>query len=309
MNHWYSCYECGETEGYEAHYGYEMTEDGRTICEVCKTIYGEPMIHEHKMELQYDEMNHWYSCYECGETEGYEAHYGYEMTEDGRTICEVCKTIYGEPMIHEHRMELQYDEMNHWYSCYECGETEGFEAHYGYEMTEDGRTICEVCKTIYGEPMIHEHKMELQYDEMNHWYSCYECGETEGYEAHYGYEMTEDGRTICEVCGCIYGEPMIHEHKMELQYDDMNHWYSCYECGETEGYEAHYGYEMTEDGRTICEVCKTIYGEPMIHEHKMELQYDDMNHWYSCYECGETEGYEAHYGYEMTEDGRTICEV
>ncbi len=263
-NHWQEC-ECGEKMNIETH-----SEEEKCFCGYENVV--NPPVHEHKMELQFDDMNHWYSCYECGMTEGYEVHYGYEMTDDGRIICEVCKTIYGEPMIHEHKMELQFDDMNHWYSCYECGETEGYEAHYGYEMTEDGRTICEVCKTIYGEPMIHEHKMELQYDDMNHWYYCYECGMTEGYEAHYGYEMTDDGRKICEVCKTTYGEVTEHQHSMELRFDEMEHWYYCYECGMTEGYEPHHGYEMTEDGRTICEVCGCIYGEEMV-----EVYVTDIN--------------------------------
>ena len=281
-NHWQEC-ECGEKMNIDAH-----SEEGKCVCGYENT--DNPPVHEHKAleGYKYDESNHWQEC-ECGERINIESH------SEEKCVCGYESVV--NPPVHEHEAleGYKYDESNHWQEC-ECGEMMNIETH-----SEEGKCVCGYENT--DNPPVHEHKAleGYKYDESNHWQEC-ECGEKMNIETH-----SEEGKCVCGYESVV--NPPVHEHKMELQYDDMNHWYSCYECGETEGYEAHYGYEMTEDGRTICEVCKTIYGEPMIHEHKMELQYDDMNHWYSCYECGETEGFEAHYGYEMTEDGRTICEV
>lgn len=288
--HWIVCTDCGETFNHDIHWLDCQTGE----CRSCGAS-GVDGILEHWPDWDtwyWDEYECWRQCTECGGESDRGAHFNMCYTED-KTECTNCGQTgvildgvdchgIGEPD------KWYYDDTKHWLACSWCG-IPCDESEHSAKCTGADST-CAVCGqsgvTISGEAThVVNWSDPWQYDTENHWRLCAQCG----VEMHMTTHMLN-----CQTGECWCGAP---DAKGEIGHtisnwnvwesDKESHWHICIDCGEKADFDSH----LVDCQTGVCRLCGVADGVGTIGhtvtDWKNTWQYDGINHWHVCAECGE----------------------
>ena len=363
-NHWLVCGECGNKDSVAAHV---YTSDCDTTCNVCENVRA---VEDHKYDnacdkvcnvencdyeravdphpyattYTYDAENHWRVCSVCGEKDVTKVHtYDHDCT-----VCDTC----GRERTIAHKYETKYTDEKHWDDCTECEVTTEPVAHkcspcdgkcndcdfkedkvaYAHEYDENEFEIgegedagyhwnvctapgcsakvnkslhnyitihdvdyhwskCDICGCEQRDYVEHEWSDELCSDNsVNHYYECSGCDRRKD-EANHGDPVKLKNDThhwmACPTCGYITVQPVEHDY-CAYQYDGVNHWRICNDCGSREEgtHEGNYSDGYRADDTTHWKTCKCGYRDTEFHD-KIQ-KHDEIKHWDECTVCANT---------------------
>ena len=242
-----------------------------------------------------DETYHWGYCDSCDTiVEGKEQHYAVCNTIEGDTVlCGGCgETVAVANCALEHSYEnvpMQYDETNHWQTCW-CGEGTRWESpHELYCDDPDGG--CFSCGYMGEIELIHvtSEDLEFGWNADTHWYSCI-CGEITYTEKHEVYCYDPDDPCWCGYTGEV--SEMIHSGGTTFVYVDAdNCGAACTVCGEVTDTLSHSSSGCQD---TTCERCGGEFAGGY-HNDADGYEYDENGHWFICTDCGEKANDEDHW--------------
>ena len=221
---------------------------------------------------QFDADTHWQVCPDCGEASNEAAH----NWDAGR--------ITKQPNCKEAGKKV--------YTCQTCGATKEesipktTEHSYDYSCDEQ----CNVCGATRA--VEHNFGTQWQSNKEKHWHYCTVCGQKTDEAAHTpGPEATEEAAQECTTCGWVIAPALNHEHdeNMQLQSDEVGHWYSCSGCNEKVAFAEHNWHSACD---ASCDDCG--YTRDVSHRFETEWTFDTDHHWHACSECQERTDVSAH---------------
>ena len=223
------------------------------------------------------------------------SHVGGRATCTARAVCSVCNNEYGRMLDHKYDSNYYANENGHYKSCY-CGETDIVVAHTPSRdfPTETEGVICTVCAYVIEAATGHvkHNYTKLVANDTQHWFVCEGCSAESGRVSHSGGEATGcKERSVCEVCGIIYGD--YGDHSNVAYSNSEMHWLVCSTCYRVSEKEAHHGGIATCTKQAKCVDCAKPYGELADHEYSSLWYYDADGHYHKC-KCGATDTHESH---------------
>ena len=322
VKHWDECSVCHNKVG-EAEHNYDNACD--TTCNACE--YERTITHDYKAKNNAD--NHWAECSVCHDVKD-EANHEYDNTCDTTcngcdyereithtfascedTECDVCgdkrvaiaHTYSGgcdpecdvcgttrDSLPHEYASEYTITETSHWYQCSGCDSRKDEAFHNGQTHDEDYHwSKCDICGYEQNDYVEHEWSDELCSDNsVNHYYECSGCDRRKD-EANHGDPVKLKNDThhwmACPTCGYITVQPVEHDY-CAYQYDGVNHWRICNDCGSREEgtHEGNYSDEYGADSTTHWKTCEKC-GYRDTHFHNKIQEHDEIQHWEQCTVC------------------------
>ena len=277
--------------GEHVHDGGMATCASGAICAACGEVYTEPTAHRFA-EASCSQPK---TCLACGATEGETLPHDFSAPNcvDPKT-CSVCGATEGNANGHNW-VNADCDTPK---TCSTCGTTEGnANGHSWVNADCDTPKTCSTCGTTEGNANGHSW-VNADCDTPK---TCSVCGTTEGNaKGHNWVDADCDTPKTCAVCGTTEGAP-THSYKTAYDYHEDGHWLECSRCGDKKNEGSHFGGEMTETERAICEVCNAHYGkEPIVIKWLIEatsplngstftLANDRVNGWYDGYDFATTD--------------------
>lgn len=233
---------------------------------------------------QFDANTHWQICPDCGVTSNEAAH----KWDAGR--------ITKQPNCKEAGKKV--------YTCQTCGGTKEESipktTDHSYDYSCDER--CNVCGTT--RTVNHTFGTQWQTNMENHWHSCTVCGKKTDEAAHTpGSEATEETAQECTKCGWVITPALNHEHdeNMQIQSDEVGHWYTCSGCNEKVNFAEH---NWDNDCDASCDDCG--FTRNVSHTYGTDWICDEAEHWHACTKCGQKQDTAAH---EWQEDICLYCGI
>ncbi len=188
--------------------------------------------HSWSADLICGENSHYYECINCGTTKDAEDHKfssylsnendthtatcicgmthtdyctGGDATCSNRAICDVCSGEHGATAPHNYANYSTNKDNTHTGICTECGMSNTQYCSGGI-ATCNGKAICEICLSAYGEYSPHKYLTQCS-NETEHWQECV-CGNKANVETHIYTSSNE-----CDVCG--HESPIVEESTTE----------------------------------------------------------------------------------------------
>lgn len=286
-----------ETEGTKAHY----------TCKNCGTVFDTnkeiienkdltiPMTGHKYGQWKTDETSHWRECERCKEKLNYGEHRAADSSCEHKSVCEVCKSEYGNPG--EHRLSFISGKT-------ETCEKDGIIAHF----------VCTKCDKIFDEKKQEITEKDLIIKKTGHtpdgtWkdygeyhrQSCLKCKEKLDISNHTGKARCEE-KAVCDICGAQYGEPAEHSFGIlnkriepTCRSDGREAYYRCKECGKL----------FNENKDEISE--KDLVIKKSNHNTGNNWQSDGVKHWRKCLNCNEVLDVAEHHGGQRNCLSRGIC--
>ena len=212
----------------------------------------------------------------------------------------------------------QYDGTSHWKLC-TCGANVEEAVHSGGEATCKAAAVCTVCGQPYGEKDPDHHTgteawlttatthtkvynccQAVIEVETNHTWENGTCTVCQYGCQHKGGTATCSQLAKCEICGSLYGNYDLDNHKASETWTQENdkHYHICeYGCGTHLDEAACSGGEATCTEKAVCDICRQAYGsvDPDNHSGKVVWEQTATTH-SSVYDCcgAEAVAEEAH---------------
>ena len=246
----------------------------------------------------------------------------------------------------------QYDETNHWKRCSSdsCNAKVDEAAHSGGTATCTAAAVCEICGQPYGEKDPDHHTGDEAWlttatthtkvysccqavieVETNHTWENGTCTVCQYGCEHKGGTATCSQLAQCEICGSLYGDYDLDNHKASETWTQENdkHYHICeYGCGTHLDEADCSGGEATCTEKAVCHICRQAYGsvDPDNHSGKVVWEQTATTH-SSVYDCCREEavaeeahewengvcsecGYEClHSGGEATCAEKAVCHI
>lgn len=229
--------------------------------------YGEPSGHDWRPwgKAYLASNSHSRSCYRC--TDGYETEkcYGGKATCTEKATCEVCDTSYGSALGHSWTAWTSNGDNTHSKVCFNDSKHVETVNCYGGEAPCETKSICEGCNTEYGEIEGHQWKDWVSIGGGQHKRVCSsnsshtETGKCDGGKA----TCTE--RALCDICKNPYGSVLEHKWGAWTSNGDDTHSRVCDNDSKHVETVDCFGGEAPCETKSICEDCKTEYGEVLGH--------------------------------------------
>ncbi len=265
-SHSRTCYRC--SDGYETEkcYGGNATCTEKATCEVCKTSYGTVLGHDWSAWKSNGDDTHSRVCAnDSGHIEKI-ACSGGEAPCETKSICEDCKTQYGEIEGHIWKDWVSIGGEQHKRVCSnnsshtETGKCDGGKA----TCTE--RAVCKDCKNPYGSILGHSWSVwTFNGDDTHSRICCNDSSHVELKDCHGG-EAPCETKSICEDCETEYGEILGHDYGKWYFNGSNAHTHYCSRDNSHFETEECSGGTATCIKKAVCETCSGSYGE--LEEHK-----------------------------------------
>ena len=175
--------------------------------------------------------------------------------------------------------------------------TTGMNAHYtcegcGKYFDEDKNETTEAALTI---PATGDHNYGawVSNDNGTHTSTCTTCSHSETKNCSGG-TATCENKAVCSVCGAEYGKKLGHDWNAWVSSGDGTHTRTCKrDSGHKENGTCSGG-KATCTSKAVCDVCRTPYGDTVLHNTTQYGGKDSSGHWDTCSTCDNKFNFEAH---------------